>query len=474
VGTGGERALETLDAEAIRTFLVARVAGRSLESARLLSIGLRSFLRFLVLRGVITRDLSGAVPRVRTYQQTSVPVVLSPDDVERALATADRSTPRGRRDYAIVLLLARLGLRASEVMALELEDLHWRAAEIVVRGKGPRRDHVPLLADVGDALAQYLREDRGASPSRRVFLRLIPPRVGLSRPCAIDHIVRLALQRAGIGPYRRRVAHQRWAMAPQGVQRATWARRLSMARRFATWRQAHDPQTEVPPYGALPGRRRRRRPHIFTDDEVRRLMAQAARARSRTGVRPLTYSTLIGLLAATGLCPGEALALDTADVDLDTGLLLIRQSKCGMSRVVPVDDSTREALRQYLARRTALCLRPRSPAFLLSEHGRCLRGNATRRMFAVVSCAIGLRPPLQRRRWGRGPRLQDLRHTFATRRLVEWYRDGVDVTRVLPTLATYLGHVGIGLTYWYIEAVPELLAHARTRLGSPGLPGGPR
>jgi integrase/recombinase XerD len=207
VATAGELALTTIDAEAIQTFLVARVAGRSSESARLLSIGLRSFLRFLVLRGVIARDLSGAVPRVRTYQQTSVPVVLSPDEVERALATADRSTPRGRRDYAVLLLLARLGLRASEVMALELEDLHWRAGEIVVRGKGSRRDHVPLLADVGDALAQYLRDDRGASPSRRVFLRLIPPRVGLSRPCAIDHMVRLALHRAGIGPHRRCVAH---------------------------------------------------------------------------------------------------------------------------------------------------------------------------------------------------------------------------------------------------------------------------
>jgi integrase/recombinase XerD len=220
VAIAGEHALETLDAEAIRTFLVARVAGRSSESARLLSIGLRSFLRFLVLRGVITRDLSGAVPRVRKYQQAGVPVVLSPDEVERALATTDRSTPRGRRDYAILLLLARLGLRASEVMALELEDLHWRAAEIVVRGKGPRRDHVPLLADVGDALTQYLREDRGLSSSRRVFLRLIPPRVGLSRPCAIDHIVRLALQRAEIGPYRRCVAHLfRHSLATRMIRR---------------------------------------------------------------------------------------------------------------------------------------------------------------------------------------------------------------------------------------------------------------
>jgi integrase len=265
-----------------------------------------------------------------------------------------------------------------------------------------------------------------------------------------------------------------WAMVPQGVQRATWARRLSMVRRFATWLHAQDPLTEVPPCGALPARRRRRRPHIFTDDEVRRLMAQAAHQRSRTGLRPLTYATLIGLLAATGLRPGEALALDTADVDLDAGLLTIRQSKFGRSRVVPVDDSTREALRQYQTRRTELCPRPQSPAFLLAEHGRRLRGHATRRMFAVVSCAIGLRPTLQPRRWGRGPRLQDLRHTFATHRLVEWYQADVDVARMLPTLATYLGHVGIGLTYWYIEAVPELLVHARTRLGSARLPGGPR
>lgn len=266
-----------------------------------------------------------------------------------------------------------------------------------------------------------------------------------------------------------------WAMAPQGVQRATWARRLSMVRGFATWLSAHDPQTEVPPPGALPARRRRRRPHIFTDDEVCRLMAEAARHRSRTGLRPLTYTTLIGLLAATGLRPGEALALDMADVDLEAGLLAIRQSKFGKSRVVPMEGSTRNALKDYVARRNAICARPLSPAFLLSEHRCRLRGNATRRMFAVLSCAVGLRPPLQGRwRWGRGPRLQDFRHTFATRRLVEWYRAGLDVERELPKLATYLGHVGIGLTYWYIEAVPELLAHATTRLGNPRVPGGPR
>lgn len=265
-----------------------------------------------------------------------------------------------------------------------------------------------------------------------------------------------------------------WAMAPQGVQRATWARRLSMVRGFARWLSAQEPQTEVPPPGALPGRRRRRRPHIFTDDEVRRLMAEAARRPSRTGLRPLTYTTLIGLLAATGLRPGEALALDRADVNLDDGLLSIRQSKFGKARIVPLEESACQALRRYVAQCDALCPRPHSPAFLLSERGHRVQGNTARRMFAVVSCAIGLRSPLPGRRWGRGPRLQDFRHTFATRRLVEWYQAGLDVARELPKLSTYLGHVGLGLTYWYIEAVPELLAHATTRLSSTRVPGGPQ
>lgn len=266
----------------------------------------------------------------------------------------------------------------------------------------------------------------------------------------------------------------RWAMTPQGVQRATWARRLSMVRRFATWLSTVDPQTEVPPPGALPGRRIRRRPHIFTDVEVRRLMAEAAQRRSRTGLLRLTYTTLIGLLASTGLRPGEAIMLDTADVDLDHGLLSIRQTKFGKSRVVPVEASTRAALKQYVERRDALCVRPHSAAFLLSEQGRRIHGCAARRMFAVFSRAIGLRPPVGRQRWGRGPRLQDFRHTFATRRLLGWYQAGLDVERELPKLATYLGHVDIGLTYWYIEAIPELLAHATTRLGPTRLAGGPQ
>jgi integrase len=167
--------------------------------------------------------------------------------------------------------------------------------------------------------------------------------------------------------------------------------------------------------------------------------------------------TLIGLLAATGVRPGEALALNTVDVDLKDGILAIRQTKFGKSRFVPVEQSTLAALADYADRRDKLCPRRESDAFLISERGTRLQGCAARRTFAKVSHAIGLRTPREDRRIGRGPRLQDFRHTFATRRLTDWYRAGLDVEREMPKLAEYLGHVNVGHTYWYIEAVPELL-----------------
>ncbi len=249
----------------------------------------------------------------------------------------------------------------------------------------------------------------------------------------------------------------RWACQPDGVQRATWARRLSMVRRFAAWLSVFDPRTEVPPRRLLQCRHRRRRPYIFTDREVEQLMESLAGLRSPTGLRALTYVTLIGLLAATGLRPGEALALDTVDVDLKDGILAIRQTKFGKSRFVPVEQSTLAALTDYAQSRDKLCPQRQSDAFLVSECGTRLQDCTARRTFAKASRSIGLRTPAEGRRIGRGPRLQDLRHTFATQRLIDWYRAGRDVEREMPKLAEYLGHVNIGHTYWYIEAVPELL-----------------
>jgi integrase/recombinase XerD len=190
----------------IRNFIVEHTTDRSSEYARLLCTALRSFFRFLVLCGQTSRDLSNAVPMFRKYRQSVPPAFLSPSEVEQVLATTG-STLSGRRDHAILLLLARLGLRGGEVVTLELDDIRWRAGEIVVRGKGRMVDHLPLLSDVGEALALYIREDRGVSASRRVFLRIWAPRNGLTGPAAVGHIVRRALAQAGVRRSGRGASH---------------------------------------------------------------------------------------------------------------------------------------------------------------------------------------------------------------------------------------------------------------------------
>ena len=264
----------------------------------------------------------------------------------------------------------------------------------------------------------------------------------------------------------------RRAVEPKDVQRATWSRRLGMVRQFAAWLSTIDSRTEAPPHRLLPARRRRNKPHIFTQQEIGQLMAEAGRLASPTGLRALTYTTLIGLLTATGLRPGEALALDRSDVDLDSGILAIRQTKFGKSRFVPISDSTRAALRAYAQQRDSLGTHRRTDAFLVSERGKRLTGSAARRTFAQISCVVGLRAATGSRRIGRGPRLQDFRHCFATCKLIDWYRAGLDVGRELPNLKTYLGHVDVAHTYWHLEAVPELLQLATERLGGRRAGGG--
>lgn len=202
-----KRSKRSLDTLAIRDFVLSHIQNRSGEYIRLLGTALRSFLRFLFLSGRIARDLSPAVPTVRKYRLAVPPAFLSPEEVERVLAKTDRSTSTGRRDYAILLLLARLGLRAGEIVALELDDLLWRRGEIVVRGKGRVVDRLPLLSEIGEALAAYLHKDRGIAVSRRVFLRRLAPRTGLTGPAAIGHIVRTALVRADVRRSGRGAAH---------------------------------------------------------------------------------------------------------------------------------------------------------------------------------------------------------------------------------------------------------------------------
>lgn len=251
----------------------------------------------------------------------------------------------------------------------------------------------------------------------------------------------------------------RWATAtPTGG-----GRRLGDVRRFAAWLSAADPRTELIPRDLLPDRYERATPYIYSDDEVVAIVREAERLQSPTRLRAHTFSTLFGLIAATGLRVGEALGLDRDDVDLATGVLAIRRTKGGKSRFVPVHQTVRAALQRYAKQRESLFPRPSTPAFFLTERGtRPTLSNADR-TFAVVCGRVGIRPLVKRWHVGRGPRIHDLRHRLAVQVLIRWYQQGRDVEYELPKLSTYLGHCTIRDTYWYLEAVPELLQLATER-----------
>lgn len=255
----------------------------------------------------------------------------------------------------------------------------------------------------------------------------------------------------------------RWATQSKATESATRAARLHAVCGFARWRHATDPRTEIPPPDLLPSQYHRKRPYIYSDEEIDRLLLAARGLRSRGGLRGLTYATVFGVLVVTGMRVREVVGLDREDVDLAEAVLTIRQTKFRKSRLVPVADSTRHALTTYADERDRRWHQP-ATAFFVSETGCRLTHWAVRDTFVKVSRAIGLRASLPGQRYGHGPRLHDLRHRFAVRTLVEWYRAGVNVEHHLPYLATYLGHVHVNDTYWYLEAVPELLALATQRL----------
>jgi site-specific recombinase XerD len=203
----------------------------------------------------------------------------------------------------------------------------------------------------------------------------------------------------------------RWALRSVGVQPATHARRLAIVRGFAAWLQPVDTRTQVPPQRLLPAKQRRPAPYIYSESQIAELMLAASQLHSASGVRGATFNVLIGLLAATGLRPGEARALDVDDVDLVGGVLTIRESKFKKSRFVPLHLSVRDALAVYAAFRDKALPRRETSAFLVTARGARLKGSATRRTFARLCQTVDLRPP-QRRRLGRGPRLQDYADLF--------------------------------------------------------------
>ena len=256
----------------------------------------------------------------------------------------------------------------------------------------------------------------------------------------------------------------RWkARQPGAANLQAWAYRLSHVRTFARWLQALDPQSEVPAQGLIPTRRRRPRPYIYTDREIAQILTEAARLPSAHGLRGPTCATLFGLLAVTGLRIGETLRLDDSDVDTNKAVLQIRHAKNGRNRTVPITPCTAERLADYRSLRDRILHAVDTPAFFLGERGQRVRVAAAERSFAQVSQKIGLRERQPSGRRGRGPRLHDLRHTMAVRTLIDWYRCGLDPDREMYKLSTWLGHSNPGGTYWYLEAVPELLQLATQR-----------
>jgi integrase/recombinase XerD len=193
--------------------------GSSRGRTKLMSTALRAFFRFLRMRGDIEVDLGAAIPLVAHWRLAGLPKGLEPQQVEQVLRAFDAGTATGRRDRAIVLLLARLGLRAGEVVAMTLDDLDWSAGTLLVRGKGPRRDTMPLPADVGEALVAYLRNGRPVCSTRRVFVRAKAPHCGFASSVAVCTIVRGALARAGLEPPHKGAHVFRHALASQMLQR---------------------------------------------------------------------------------------------------------------------------------------------------------------------------------------------------------------------------------------------------------------
>ena len=251
-----------------------------------------------------------------------------------------------------------------------------------------------------------------------------------------------------------------WAMQPAQHQPGSWAKRLSSVRVFARHWSATDPRTEIPPAGLLPFRPQRARPYLYSEQEIEKLLAAALKLSPGQGLRPWTYHCLLGLLAVGGLRISEALKLERKDVDLPEGILTIRQTKFGKTRLVPLHSSARDVMADYARRRDQFLRSASSPCFFLNDHGRRLDISAVHRTFYDLSRQIGLRGPTD----SKGPRLHDFRHRFAVRTLVQWYRSNEDIERRLPVLSTFLGHGHVADTYWYLSIEPELMGLATRRL----------
>jgi len=249
-----------------------------------------------------------------------------------------------------------------------------------------------------------------------------------------------------------------WVRLPTSASPSWLRMRMRAVRGFTGYLRTIDPAHEIPPPGLVPGRVRRAVPYLYSESDIAALMAQTEHL--KTPLRRASIRTLIGLLAVTGMRLGEVIGLDDGDFDARDGLLLVRRAKFGKQRQIPLHPSTVAELIAYRHLRDQRFSPPASPAFLVSDAGTRLLNYNVGQTFAKLARRAGLTPRSPACR----PRPHDLRHSFAVRTLLGWYRDGGDVAARLPLLSTYLGHVAPANTYWYLTAAPELLAEAASRL----------
>jgi integrase len=242
----------------------------------------------------------------------------------------------------------------------------------------------------------------------------------------------------------------RWATLPGEADPAYRARRLDIVRVFARHQSVLEPATQIPPRHVLGPAFRRKVPHLFSARQLRLLLQRARRLSGQ--LRPLTYRTLLGLLACTGLRISEALALAVEDVDLAHGVLTVRLSKFLHTRQVPLHPSALAPLRRYARHRHRVL--PQAQSFFVSDQGQALRYGAVNAVFTGL--CRGFVPINGRRR----VRLHELRHTFACQVLLRWQRSRQGVAGRVTILARYLGHIEVRDTYWYLTAVPQLLKQA--------------
>jgi integrase len=256
-----------------------------------------------------------------------------------------------------------------------------------------------------------------------------------------------------------------WARQDRGGsgKPATWAMRLKKLRSFMRYLQQFEPRTEVPDDSTFGQVGQRLAPHIYSEQEVRDLMAAARNLGPAPGLRGATFETLFGLISSTGLRVSEAVHLKDSDVDLQSGMLTIRNTKFAKSRHVPMHPSTVEAMKRYRSLRSCHIEISEQMPFFVGTRGR-LRGRALG-LRQVDRVFIGLRDQLGwvNRGAHAGPRIHDLRHTFVVRRVMLWHAQGTNVDQSMLALATYVGHATVTHTYWYLTGVPELMALAANK-----------